>query len=188
MKIFLPILAAFILIIAALVIQGFYPVAWVGNSPLVFRTWEKAADAAKRFTNAQAQSVPGGRIIDFAAPGNSNLLLEVKRGTLTFLIEDMILQQEGQELVPGFEELSRDRSSQALAYGGDLESAVNLVYGLNQKDFRRLVLLPQSRRDTAAKFLQERGENFDTWFAEVKKKKKVRLLFVPFSWDGEKVK
>lgn len=188
MKIFLPILAAFILIIAALIAGGFYPVAWVGNSPLVFRTWERAVGAAKRFTNAQAQSVPGGKIIDFAAPGNSNLLLEVKRGTLTFLIEDMILRQEGQELVPGFEELSRDRASQALGQGGDLESAVRMVYGLDQKDFRRLVLLPQSRRDTAGELLQEKGGNFDAWFAEVKKKKKVRLLFVPFSWDGEKVK
>lgn len=188
MKIFTSILIVFVLIIAALIAGGFYPVAWVENSPLAFRTWEKAVEAAEKFTNAQAQSAPGGKTIDFNSPANANLLKEVKRGTLNFLIEDMILQQEGKELVYGFETLSRDRAAQALTQGDNLEGAIKLVYGLDPEDFRRLVLLPQSRRDTASELLQERGENFDAWLAEVKKNKRVRLMFVPFKWDGETVK
>lgn len=188
MKIFLPILLVFILAIAFLVAGGFYPVAWVGSSPLAFRTWEQAVGAAERFTNAQTQSAPGGKTVDFNSPANINLLQEVKRGTLNFLIEDMVLQQEGKGLVYGFETLSRDRAAQALTQGDNLEGAIKLVYGLDLENFRRLVLLPQSRRDMAAELLQERGENFAAWFTEVKKKKKVRLMFVPFNWDGEAVR
>ncbi len=182
-------LAVIIILGSAVIISGkFYPVAWVSGDLITYRTWEKATEAAEKFTNSQAQSVAGGRAIDFTDPANAHLIAEVKRGALNFLIEDIILQHQGKKLIAGFENLSKDRASQALAQGQNLEEAVKIIYGLDWQDFNRLVLLPQARRDTAEELLVERGENFVTWFNQAKKKEKVYLIFVPFSWDGEAVK
>jgi hypothetical protein len=165
---------------------GFYPVALVGNSPVWARTWGKAQEAAKNFVIVQNHSAAGGSVLDFDAPQNASLLKELKFNTLTFLIEDKILQQEGEKLMHGFNRLSRDRIREA-TQGKDLQNAAKLIYGLTLREFQDLVLLPQARRDTATEILAEQSLDFDQWFAEVKKSQRVRLLFVPFTWDGKPV-
>lgn len=165
---------------------SFYPVALVDGSILFLRTWHKAEEASRRFTNLDLQS-RGAPTIDFADPGAAEILLDIKKGTLTFLIEDIILIQEGKRVIEGFEVLSRERVVEALKGGGDSEKAAQRVYGLSFQDFRGLVLMPQARRDVLKEALQEKGQDFEEWFRGVKKGKEVRLFFVPFSWNGELV-
>lgn len=180
--IFSSLVAVAIVVVAA----GWYPVALVRNTPIFFSTWKKAADAAMHFTNAQARTY-GGEPIDFSAAKNRELLTEVKKGSLAFLIEDLILKQAGKDIIFGFEEFSRERMREALGSAPDSSDAAKLVYDLGEDDFKKLVLLPQARRDIAKEALAEKSMDFEGWFAEEKKKAKVKLFFVPFSWDGESV-
>lgn len=175
-------LALFIIV----VMTGFYPVAIVEGTPIFQRTWRKAEDAAKNFIKAEA--VKSGKAIDLSSSENADFLLEVKRGTLTFLIEDLILQKEGGKVIDGFERLNKERVDTALREGENLEQASRLVYGLDLKDFVSLVLLPQARRDVLQEALGEKAQDFNVWFLSVKKSKQVRLMFIPFRWDGEVVR
>lgn len=171
----------------AAVIAGWYPVAVVDGAPILHRTWQKSRSAVTGFTNAQRHSV-GMQPLDFSSSENSSILREIERDTLTFLIEDLIIQKEGRELHRAFEALSRERAAEALKRGGeDLSRAAEFVYGLSLQEFRELILYPQARIETAHEFLQESGLDFEAWLANAKKSAKVRLMFVPYSWDGEAI-
>lgn len=174
-------------ILLILVMTGLYPVALVDGSPIFQRTWKKAQNAAKTFTNAQAQSSRADPI-DFTSSENQELLLDVMRGTLTSLIEDSAIRQKGDEVVDGLGVLSRERVADALRQVKDPAAAAKLVYGLSLDDFRELVLLPQARRDVLKEVLKEGGQDFDSWLRDVKGSLTVRLFFVPFRWDGEMAK
>ncbi|MBI2640596.1 MAG: hypothetical protein HYW91_01760 [Candidatus Sungbacteria bacterium] len=165
---------------------GFYPVAIVGTTPIFAKTWQKAEDAAKNFEIAQARA-RGAEPVDFSLAENRELLLEVKLGTLTFLIEDAIIRQKGEEAVDGLGTLSRERVIEALRESSDPEGAARAVYGLSFNDFRGLVLMPQARRDVLKEALIEKNQDFDIWLLEAKKEASVRLMFVPFKWSGEEI-
>ncbi len=187
MKIILILIFAFSLLILVIVWGGLYPVAIIDSSYILARVWSKAQEAAKNFSNAQARSA-GAKPLNFDARENAEILQEIKKNTLTFLIENMILQKKGEGLIRGFERLSREKISAATGQGGDLSRAAELVYGLKLQEFQELVLLPQARRDTAREILAEGRVDFEQWFLDVKRKAKVRLMFVPYKWDGEVVR
>ena len=186
MKIILILILAFSPVILVIVWGGFYPVALVDNSYILARTWERAETSSKNFLIAQARSA-GIEPPNFEE--NTDASGEIKRNTLTFLIENEILREEGENLTRGFDRLSRERISEAMQQGGDLNRAAELVYGLKLQEFQELVLIPQARRDTAREILAERQVDFEQWFPDIKRKAKVRLMFfLPFSWDGEEVR
>lgn len=187
MKILFTLIVIVIFCLIVLAATGSYPVALVGNMPIFARTWHKAESAAKRFSDAQAQA-SRALPINFSSDEGRELLLEVKRGTLTFLIEDVIIRQKGDEVIEGLGVLSRERALEALRSSTDPTSAAKAVYGLSLNDFRNLVLLPQARQDVLKEALMEKGQNFDTWLRDAKKSTRVRLFFVPFRWNGETVK
>ncbi len=170
----------------SLVVTGIYPVVIVGATPIFARTWQKAEGAAKSFEFAQARA-RGAEPINFSSAENRELLLEVKRGTLTFLIEDAIIRQKGEEVIDGLGALSRELAVEALRESSNPEKAARAVYGLGLNDFRDLVLLPQARRDVLKEALVERRQNFDTWLRDAKKRASVRLMFMPFRWNGEEI-
>lgn len=177
------ILALFIMVI----MTGSYPVAFVDGSPIFYHTWQKTEEAEKRFSNTQDKSL-GVKPLDFSKPENLEMLKEVRRSTLTFLIENKIIEQAGGEVIADFKNISQKRMDTVMQEGGDLKTAVKTVYNLDVADFQNLILLPQSRRDVLKIFLANEGKSFDDWLAEQKKAKKIQLMFTPFTWDGEQAK
>lgn len=166
--------------------SGFYPVALVDGAPIFFKTWRRAEQAAIRFLNVQG-SARGVGPVDFYAAENADLLLGVKRDTLTFLIEDKILQQEGETVVEDFDAVSAQKVAAVFQESGSLEQGAQLLYGLSREDFNELVLMPQARRDVLSEAFAAKGRDFEQWFREVRRNKNVRLLFVSFVWSGEVV-
>lgn len=186
MKTAIIISASAALIFMITVSTGFYPVAWVEGTPILFHTWQKAQKGLIAFTQIQLQTA-GSRLIDFSSLENAELFLDVKRGTLTFLIEDALLRREGGNLIKDFGRLAEERVDGAIGKKAELERAARLIYGLEFKDFRNLVLMPQARRDILQEKFSGEGGNFEEWFSEIKKSKSVRLFLVPFQWNGEHV-
>lgn len=188
MKSAVVILAIIVPFVAGAYISGFYPVAIVGSTPILARTWQKAERGAEYFTNAQMKSAPEGKEIDFSLSENRELLLDIQRGTLTFLIENMIMQQEGDTVAGDYLLDVSDRIKDALSRAENLDEKVERIYGFSPEDFKRFVLFPQARQDVIRAALILRHQTFEDWIREEKKKKKVRLFFVPFRWDGEFVR
>lgn len=186
MKIFLPIIIVGAVIVSALFFTGLYPVALVNSQPIFFRKWRKAQEGAMHFMNAQSRAA-GKKPIDFFATGYGELLRGVRRDTLTFLIEDAVLAQEGKKIVDGFGRVVEGRVREAVGGAPNLERGAKAMYGLPFDDFRELVLVPQARKDVISEAFAGGARSFDVWLREAKRKKMIQLLFVPFRWSGERV-
>lgn len=168
------------------IVTGFYPVAMVDGTPVFYRTWRKTDEAAKHFANTQL-ILRGESPIDFSASRNAELLLEGRKETLTSLIEDVILRQEGKKFWKNFNKSLSIRVLQALESGEDVERAVKAAYNLDLDDFQDIVLLPQARRDLVSEILRSSNQGFEEWLGEVKKRKRIFLIFVPFRWKGGRI-
>lgn len=185
-RIIIFIAGVFFLLLAVLFFAGWYPIARVEGRLITFRTLRKAEQAAQNFANAEFQK-SGMKPVDFSSAENASFLRDIERGTLTFLIEDKILEKEGAGLKHDFAVRTDRRIDDALKKGGNMEAAARLVYGLPFKDFRTFVLEPQARRDIAAEIVKEQDKDFFLWFAEKKKNARVRLYFMDYRWNEEKV-
>lgn len=186
MKKFLFLSAILLTAFLAISITGFYPVALVDGSPIFYRAWRKAEDASRRFANAELAR-RGARPINFAAEGNAAFLLEGRKETLAALMEDAIITREGERYMDDFSGRSEAHMAEALRSAPNLKRAVASLYGISYDDFKKLVLLPQARRDVLSEELESQGLNFDEWARDAKRRARVRLLFVPFHWNGERI-
>ncbi|MBI2056031.1 MAG: hypothetical protein HYT37_01515 [Candidatus Sungbacteria bacterium] len=185
-KIVIYLSGAAVILLAAIFFSGLYPVARVEGKLITFRAFAKSARAAESFANAEFQK-SGMEPVDFFSSQNASLRRDIARGTLTFLIEDKILEKEGKGLAQDFALRVRLRTDEAIKKGSNMEAAARLVYGLRFKDFRVLVLEPQARRDVAAEIVKGQNNDFFIWFAEKKKNADMRLYFSGYRWTGEKV-
>lgn len=178
---------AVLALVLLIVMTGFYPVALVDGSPIYFRAWRKLEEAQKKYTNAQAKSV-GLKSADFSSAENKEISLTIKKEALTSLIEDRIMEQEGDKVIAQFAELSQKRLEDTVSGNENLDKAVRTVYALSFSSFKNLILLPQSRRDVLRVFLAGQGKNFEEWLKDAKSQKSVKLYFVPFRWNGDRVR
>lgn len=167
-------------------LQGYYPVALVEKTPIFYHVWEKMRQSAMHYANVQQVSA-GWPEINFYASDNQELLENIKKGTLSFLIEDTIIGQEGPNIDDAFRVIVRERIENALRSSQTAAEGAEKLYGLSFEDFRELVLMPQARRDVLREHFSTVNIDPDQWLAEVKRKKRVRLFFVPYRWNGETV-
>lgn len=186
MKIAVFFLIIFFVVGVFLYAQGYYPVALVERSPIFYQTWEKAQNSAMHYTNVQRVS-GGGSAINFTARENEESLSNLKKGTLTYLIEDAVIIQEGPNIDGVFRAVARERAENALQSTPSLQEGVEKLYGLSMDDFRELVLFPQARRDILREHFQVNNIDPEVWLRDVKKQKNIRLFFVPYRWNGEAV-
>ncbi len=166
---------------------GIYPVAIVNGSPILARTWKRAEAAAIQFT--QTNLIASGRApIDFALAENVHLLIEARKDALLALIENKLVAKEGDVIVADLDARANERVDAAVRQSVNLKEGAGFLYGLDFNKFRDLILLPQARRDLLRETFEEKKEDFLNWFSTLKAHARVRLLFTPFSWDGERVK
>lgn len=172
-----------LLIIAGVIMvtNKIYPVAIVNGSFVWHRTWRALERATEH-----------ALIVELTAsktklPADNQAALILKKDALTRLIEDRIITLKGKKEFTNFESHSQDRVNRAISDKQKLEKAAMFMYGLSAQGFNDLVLMPQSRREVAQEDLEKRHISFDDWFGQAKKEAHVRLLFVPFTWDGERV-
>lgn len=174
-------------IVFACMATGIYPVAFVNGSPILARAWKEAEAAAIQFM--QATMVSSGKApIDFSHPENARLLLQARKDALLALIENKLVTKEGDEVIEDFDMRAQERVDSAVRGSVNLKQGAELLYGLDFNKFRDLVLLPQARRDLLRETFEKKKQDFSRWFSALKANARVRLLFTPFLWDGERVK
>lgn len=183
MKIFFTISAILFFSFIVIIFSGFYPVVLVNGAPIYFRTWKKLEKSSIRFAKIQLEKIQK-KPFDFSTKENAGLLLQGRKEILTLMIEDIIIRQQGKQLAADFEKLSKRRVEDALRKGKNTGQAAAFFYGLSMDDFKELILWSQARRDILREEFETKGQNFESRLSEIKKKSRIRMLFVPFKWNG----
>ena len=178
------VLSALLLFVAgAVVIFGkFYPIAIVDGSFVWYRTWQRLVQGTGQAVVMQA-TASGQKI-----PADMQIGSVIRKGTLTALIEDAIIRRRAGGVITHFEAESKEKVDRIAGDKDKMQRAAKLMYGFSLAEFNNLILMPQSRREVAGEELEKQKIIFDDWLKDAKKDAVVRLLFVPYSWDGELVK
>ncbi len=159
-----------------------YPVAIVNGSPVWYRTWDRYVKGNIHALAVQAQSAG----IEFNL--NTEALSAIRKDALRALIENALLAQAGNILVPRFDLISNQKIHDAIATSTHVEKAALFMYGFNASDFHDFVLLPQSHREVIIDKFDKQKINFAAWVAGVKKKARVRIIFNSYEWNGDTIK
>ena|SRR3989344_472655 len=162
-----------------------YPVAVVDGSPVWMRTWNQMIGAVEKFTNAD-RALRGESPLDFSFPENARLLNDIRRNTLTYIIEDKIILKEGSNFFDGFGSLTGEEVQKIMnASARDPKEIARDVYGMSIDEYKALILAPQARRSALSRVLQSRDRTLEDWLIEMKIKKSVKLYFTGYRWNGK---
>lgn len=191
MKKIIGIIAAVVLFggFIGIVIAGFYPVALVNGSPVYYAQWKADQDVMVRMLNAQAVTL-GDKPVDLTVGRGEQVAHDIKRDALQLLIDDKIITQQGRERDKNFNARAEAKLAAELqkTKGTNLDTVANTLYGITGDRFKQTVLLPQARREVLAEIEVKDPTKFDLWFSEFKRAKKVRLILVPYTWNGTELK
>ncbi len=164
-----------------------YPVAVVDGSPVWMRTWEQMINAVEKFTNAE-RALGGESPLDFSLPENERISSDIRRNTLTYIIEDKIISEEGNNFIDGFGSFTGEEVQRIMrASTRDPKEIARDIYGMSIDEYKTLILAPQARRSALARTLESRGRTLDEWLYEMKIKKSVKLYFTEYRWNGKAV-
>ncbi|HEY4525491.1 MAG TPA: SurA N-terminal domain-containing protein [Candidatus Paceibacterota bacterium] len=183
----------FKLILAALVLAAIlgiglvslnrYPIITVNGSPVsANRFWRNYQGALKYYENAR-KNLPAEQ-----APTSTPSGIEMQAEILTQMVEAELISQGAQKeigkdldfLVQN--KISRYENNQSLA------QAANTLYGMTYKEFQDEVMVPQAEKEILAGRFYMSGDNFEEWFAKLKKDASVNIFSKGFRWDGERVR
>lgn len=168
------------------VTTGFYPVAFAGMRPIFYRTLMSLQQGMTHYLVMQAKSA--GEEFDPSVSEHADFLSTIKKDSLTLLIEDAIIVSEGRKLIEDFDAAAKSKGEEASKNAKNLAKSIEFAYALTRKEFNKLILMPQARRDVVRRHLEEKNQTFDEWLKDAKKLKRIRILFVPYEWDGEGVR
>jgi len=181
-KIILAGVALAALIVLALATLNRYPVAMVNGSPISANRFWKNYDGALRYADFIEKNSTSS-VAKPVIPSNT----EIQAQVLSQMVEaELIHQAAGKEVGSDLDylvdnKLDRHKSNQSLA------QAARALYGMDLNDFRDEVMIPEAKKEILLGRLYLRGENFEEWFAEIKKSANVSIFSGKFSWDGERV-
>jgi len=159
-----------------------YPIAMVNGSPIWYHTWSLSLQGTSHALTMQAKAA--GTTFD----PDPTVASVIRKSTLTALIEDKILTQNGQHIISDFDTKTEEYITTALASSTNVGKAASLMYGFGLADFHDIILIPESRREVARDALEKQHLNSDAWFAGIKKKANVRIFLSGYRWDGETVR
>lgn len=179
------IIGAFSFVTAVLLIAtltGLYPVAIVNGSPIWYLTWNRYFQGTSHALAVQARAAGTQFNPDFS------IISVVKKDTLRALIEEKILTEYARTLFPAFDSISEQKIRDAIKSSANVSKAAELMYGFGEEDFHDFILLPQSHREVIQEEFNKQKISLSAWLAGIKKKARVKLILIPYTWDGDDIK
>ena len=159
---------------AAIAAYGFVPVMKIGGKTIVFAEYLKAYSAIKSYDKISRRS---------AAPA-----AEITRQALEVLVEnrflDILAERTSTDFKKEAEKLVEDsiKTTPNLSLG----EASEKIYGLNEADFKRLVLLPQAEKDLLTKHYSYNPAELENLLNDLAKNAQIKIYYPGYEWkDGE---
>ncbi len=158
---------------AALAAYGFVPVMKIDGKTIAFSEYLKAYSAIKSYDRISRRA---------ATPGE-----EIKKQTLQVLAENRFLDILAERTSTDFKKQAERLVEESIKTTPNLSlgEASKKIYGLGEADFKRLVLLPQAKRDLLTKHYEYNPAELETLWNNLAKNAQVKIYYPGYYWDGE---
>lgn len=169
----------FIIILVGAVPFVFYGPVLAINGDIVHRSeFKKGVKASTAAQNAFAKEHP-------ELPTERDEELDI----MNMLLEDRLIRAELKKTVDAatLQGLLKNKLQAALENQAFLAASKEL-YGLNEKDVRKIILVPQAEEDILRSQFVLQNADFGEWLMEAKKTASISIYSRGFRWDGEAVK
>jgi len=161
---------------------GFYPIVIVGND-WVFAGEFNATYAAAYYYYARSTDP---KEVDVRS---AEFRSDLRRAVLQEIIEKALVRS-------GLNSRIGDEAKALVSekIGGQnldsqkMKEAAELLYGMTDADFLRLVLVPRAEREVLEARLRLENKKFDAWLSESAKSAKVFIVTPEFYWENGNVK
>ena len=160
---------------AALAAYGFVPVMKIDGKTIAFSEYLKAYSAIKSYDKIAQRS---------ATPSE-----EIKRLALGVLVENRFLDTLSERTSADFKQEAERLVEESIKTTPNLSlgEASKKIYGLGEADFKRLVLLPQAKRDLLTKHYKYNPAELETLWNDLAKNAEVKIYYPGYEWRGGEV-
>ena len=175
-KYFILLLIALFLGVSAFMAFDFAPVLTAGGRPASYREVKKLYGGLKAF--------------DGISQNNPTEDSELKRLALNEIVGGIILDELIEETNPELQDRANELLGAAFeaAQNPPLEEAGKGLYGLSAADFKKLILLPQAKRDALTEHFESDPERLEELWNALLNTADVKIYFPGFYWEGGEVK
>ena len=163
--------------VALILSYGLVPVFKVNGQSFTYANFSKMKHAIRTFNAASGKTPVNGP--------------ELIANTLMNLMEQTLLDEVIKKTDSAIYEKADGLVATAIAKNetaATLGEAVKKLYGLSTKDFKKLILLPQAKKDLILKHYEKDNDGLQKLWDEVRLGAKVKIYYPGFYWDGEFVK
>ncbi|MBI5401374.1 hypothetical protein HZB05_00915 [Candidatus Wolfebacteria bacterium] len=183
--------AAVLTAIVLVIFDGYWPAVFVNSNAISYKRFKEAYTASIYYYRAGLKATSQ----DTAVLESDEVQKELKRAVLDSLVEQKLIESElGKRMLSG--DLSRmidEKMNRENLNSENFKKGSELLYGLPVKEFKKIVLIPQVKREILeGRFILVDSINngqaggFDTWLKNERIKAKVSVLLSGFYWgDGE---
>ncbi len=167
-------------------ILGYWPIAFVGYSPITYNAFKEQTLIADRFYAVSLQV--SGQNMDLMKSGA--VIKDLQRTALDALVEQLLIERE---LDRRFKSDDLDRLVANKTGGIDLNSdeikkGTSLLYGLTVDEFKREILVPKAKQELLeGNMLLNDGGTFNDWLTRQKRSASVAVFVPGLRWDGSEV-
>ncbi len=156
----------------ALVLQGYYPIAFVNWRPIFAKSLDTNYAVALNFYKSQLNN---NEIFNSSVAQE-----EIKRAVLTSLIEGKIIDSEIIKKI-GKREFEKRIAEKLSKIDFDLSSdktkeGIKLIYGLSAEQLKEIVLTEQVKREIAMELFGSPDKGLNDWLGEKFKSSNIKIL------------
>jgi len=160
------------------------PVAMVDYNSISQSELKEMSDSAYAYTSNLLKTY-GGNDEELRSPENRR---EIRRATLEQLIEDRLIQKELENRIGNDLDLIVKTKIEPFVNDQNIKEAASTLYGISFKDYQRIFLVPQAKRDILEGRLFIENSDLRTWLEMARKEAKVIIFTTEFAWNENGVK
>ncbi|OGF62179.1 hypothetical protein A2662_04620 [Candidatus Giovannonibacteria bacterium RIFCSPHIGHO2_01_FULL_45_33] len=157
---------------------GFAPVMSVEGKNVSIGEFSKIKGAISRYDEVSH------------AVGTTTLPVELNRRALSNIIEIMLVDKLVSETDPSINQRAEDVVKEALAGNKNfsLADAAERLYGLSEKDFMDLVLIPQAKRSLLLDHFKDDPTKLNDAWENINKTADIKIYYPGYYWESGEVK
>ncbi len=168
-----------VLILAALISAGYYPIAAANGSLITAHRFRINYEAAYNYYQKAA------KLYNSTSTFNAG---DFQAAIFSQLVNNVLIENELKKELGGNFNLVLNNKLKDINESQNLENEVVKIYGVDYPTFKQEVFIPEAEKDILTGRLFLSGQKLDDWLKGARSSAHVIVLSPNFYWDGQEIK